>query len=65
MLQVLCPKLVLLLTKIFQYHMLKKHVFYTSEIPKVTWYEPLYNTYYNVIVLHVSPYTTETSILTD
>ena len=40
------PKLVLLLTEIFQTpDVLKKHdVFYTSAIPEVTWYEPLYNT---------------------
>ena len=27
----------------------KKHdVFYSSEIPEVTWYEPLYNTYQGI-----------------
>ena len=49
------PKLVLLLTDVlselslcfsfcFRLSMLKRHeVFYTSAIPEVTWYEPLYN----------------------
>ena len=42
---VLRLKLVLLLTEILQNPLvLKKHdVFYTSTIPEVTWYEPLYN----------------------
>ena len=43
---VLRPNLVLLLTEILQNSdVLKKHdVFYTSAIPEVTWYEPLYTT---------------------
>ena len=42
--QILRPKLVLLLTEILQNApVFKKHdVFYTSTIPEVTWYEPLY-----------------------
>ena len=48
----LCPKLVLLLTVFLQSYsvsvssVLEKHgIFYTSAIPEVTWYEPLYNSY--------------------
>ena len=41
------PKLLLRLTEILQNPaVLKKHdVFYSSAIPEVTWYEPLYNKY--------------------
>ena len=53
-LSMLCPKLVLLLTDILQSYLsaslsvsaspcLRHSVFYTFTIPKVTWYEPLYN----------------------
>ena len=38
------PKLVLLLTEIFQYYLCLRN-FYSSEIPEVTWYEPPYNKY--------------------
>ncbi len=39
------PKLVLLLTEIFQSFMSHKEhgAFYTSAVPRATWYEPLFN----------------------